>query len=75
MTVLADVLGEARTGASAGVISRRLGLDRGLVEAALDQGVRLGLVTPTPRLGAGCEGCAPGPSRSLACAGCIFRRD
>lgn len=75
MSVLEDVLREARSGARPGAVAARLGIDLGLAEAALDHWVRLGVVTPAEALDLGCSGCgtasasgstAPGP----ACAGC-----
>ncbi|WP_066585685.1 FeoC-like transcriptional regulator [Cellulomonas timonensis] len=44
MSVLADVLREARTGATSDGIARRLGIDPGLAEAMVDHWARLGVV-------------------------------
>lgn len=78
MSVLTDVLAQARTGATVDRIASVLDADRGLVEAALDHWVRLGVVTPADTL-LGCHGCG-GPAGSgtaggdgpvsPACAGC-----
>ncbi len=73
MSVLVDVLAQARTGASVDRIAATLDADRGLVEAALDHWVRLGVVTPAQTL-LGCGGCgaAAGGAEPSAptCAGC-----
>lgn len=70
MSVLADVLRETRTGARPGAVAARLGLDLGLVEAAVDHWVRLGVITPVEALGLGCSGCGTSGSAGAACAGC-----
>lgn len=68
MSVLADVLAETRAGATPERAARNLGLDQGLVDAALDHWVRLGVVTSVcagPRVvGGACASATP------ACAGC-----
>lgn len=68
MSVLTDVLAQTRAGATPGRVARQLGLDRGLVDAAIDHWVRLGVVTSVcagPRApGAACAVATP------ACAGC-----
>jgi len=78
VSVLVDVLREARSGATTERIAARLGIDPGLAEAALDHWVRLGVVArsdATPGAGgAECGGCTPPPGRALACAGCVFAR-
>ncbi|PVU83279.1 hypothetical protein DDP54_10050 [Cellulomonas sp. WB94] len=76
MSVLTDVLREARGGATTDRIAANLGIDAGLAEAAVDHWVRLGIVSRSADvLGAtGCHGCEPTPGRSLACAGCVFAK-
>ncbi|WP_449386284.1 hypothetical protein [Cellulomonas soli] len=68
MSVLTDVLTATRAGATPDAVARRLGLDQGLVDAAIDHWVRLGVVTSVcagPRApGAACAAATP------ACAGC-----
>ena len=66
MSLLADVLRESRDGARPGAIAARLGVDPGLVEAAIDHWVRLGEISTVTQLGLGCSGCAPG----AGCSGC-----
>lgn len=74
MSVLADVLAGAGRGRSANAIAADLGIDVGVVEAALDHGERLGLVVGAGSL-VGCGGC-PGPGEAgqdaapAACRGC-----
>jgi predicted transcriptional regulator len=76
MSVLTDVLREARGGATTDRIAANLGIDAGLAEAAVDHWVRLGIVSRSGDVlgGAGCHGCEPTPGRSLACAGCVFAK-
>jgi predicted transcriptional regulator len=75
MSVLTDVLREARGGATTDRIASVLGIDAGLAEAAVDHWVRLGIVARAGDvLDAGCHTCEPTPGRSLACAGCVFAR-
>lgn len=68
MSVLADVLAQTRAGATPQRAARTLGLDQGIVDAAIDHWVRLGVVTSVcagTRSTAGtCVAAAP------ACAGC-----
>ena len=45
MSVLTDVLREARAGATTDRIAANLGIDAGLAEAAVDHWVRLGIVS------------------------------
>ncbi len=74
MSVLTDVLREARAGATTDRIAANLGIDTGLAEAAVDHWVRLGIVSRSSDVlgGDACHGCEPSPGRSLACAGCVF---
>lgn len=79
MSVLTDVLAGTRRGLPAGRIAADLGVDRGLVDAAVDHWVRLGVVTSAAGL-TGCGSCGnpaaterPAPV-SPACFGCPFRR-
>ena len=75
MSVLTDVLREARGGATTDRIAANLGIDAGLAEAAVDHWVRLGIVTRAGAvLDAGCEACEPAAARSLACAGCVLAK-
>jgi hypothetical protein len=71
--VLADVLRLTKDGATPPRVAAELGVDLGVVEAALDLGVRLGVVatpTATRREPSACGSCS---TRSpLACAGCPF---
>jgi hypothetical protein len=77
VSVLADVLTEARRGRSATAIAAGLGLDVGVVDAALDHAERLGLVVPAASI-IGCGGCAaPEPAAAAthapapaSCRGC-----
>ena len=77
MSVLADVLREARTGATSEGIARRLGIDPGLAEAMVDHWARLGVVhlahdVLSQRCGEGCpagDGQA-GAAAPSGCAGC-----
>jgi len=71
VSVLTDVLTQARAGGTVDRIASALGTDRGLVEAALDHWVRLGVVTRADDL-LGCGGCGPDSAAppSPACAGC-----
>lgn len=79
MSVLTDVLAGARRGLPVGRIAAELGVDRGLVDAALDHWVRLGVVTSADDL-MGCGTCGtagatdrPAPT-SPGCVGCPFHR-
>ena len=77
MSVLADVLREARAGGTTAHIAARLGLDPGLAEAAIDHWVRLGVVARcggTPGAAGPCGGCAPAVGSAAGCAGCVFAR-
>ncbi|MGV8977852.1 MAG: hypothetical protein ACOH17_07395 [Cellulomonas sp.] len=75
MSVLTDVLREARSGATTDRIAANLGIDTGLAEAAVDHWVRLGIMSRSSDvLGDACHGCEPSPGRSLACAGCVFAK-
>jgi len=76
VSLLAAVLDETRRGHGADAIAARLGVERGLVDAAVDHWVRVGAVTRAGDL-LGCGGCgtgggppgAPGVA-SPACRGC-----
>jgi len=78
VSLLVDVLDQARAGVSVDKIPGALGADPGLVDAALDHWTRLGLLVGaadalTPGCGPGCA--VPGThqsAQSLACAGCFF---
>ncbi|WP_448061994.1 hypothetical protein [Cellulomonas hominis] len=79
MSVMTDVLREARTGATCERIAATLGIDPGIADAALDHWVRLGVVLRVGEaIGTSCGGCAPtatgpgGAAASLACAGCVL---
>ena len=73
MSLLTDVLREARTGATTDRIAATLAIDTELAEAGVDHWVRLGVVTrAVDVLGSGCPSCETAPRRSLACAGCVF---
>ncbi|MCC2307396.1 FeoC-like transcriptional regulator [Cellulomonas chengniuliangii] len=78
MSVLADVLREARTGATSEGIARRLGIDPGLAEAMVDHWARLGVVHKAHDV-LGCSGGCPAagatrdgeaPRLPIGCAGC-----
>jgi hypothetical protein len=64
VSLLVEVLRETATGATPARAADRLGVDVGLVEAALDHAERIGLV-----LRAGCSSCTGAPA-GPACAGC-----
>lgn len=79
MTLLDDVLDQARRGATPTRTALALGVPRGLVDAALDHWRRVGVVSA----GGACSGCAASASRpavgsattttrSPACRGCPF---
>ena len=76
MSMLTDVLREARGGATTDRIAANLGIDAGLAEAAVDHWVRLGIVSRSSDVlgGDACHGCEPSPGLSLACAGCVFAK-
>ncbi|GEA84532.1 MAG: hypothetical protein NVV70_15510 [Cellulomonas sp.] len=79
MSVLDDVLRVTRSGATPATTARTLGIDEGLVVAALDHWARRGALAPTlARRDAPCSSCDPGtPSDTplpLACAGCPLAR-
>jgi hypothetical protein len=76
VSLLAAVLDETRRGHGADAIAARLGVERGLVDAAVDHWVRVGAVTRAGDL-LGCGGCGAGggasdaPGVTLpACRGC-----
>jgi hypothetical protein len=77
VSLLAAVLDETRRGHGADAIAARLGVEPGLVDAAVDHWVRVGAMTRAGDL-LGCGGCgtgagpadAPGPAASPACRGC-----
>jgi hypothetical protein len=79
VSVLTDVLAGARRGLPVGRLAAELGVDRGLVEAALDHWVRLGLVTGADDL-TSCGSCGTAgaadrpPPSSPGCWGCPFHR-
>jgi len=74
VSVLDDVLRHARAGATPGATARALGVDVGLVDAALDQWSRRGVVLPARSSGAAGSSCSTCPPPTaplpLACAGC-----
>ena len=71
MSLLADVLVEVQRGGAPPQIAARLGVDEGLVLAAIDHGVRIGVVQTGGDSGG--DSCASCPSvASPACAGCFF---
>ncbi|AEI10861.1 MerR family transcriptional regulator [Cellulomonas gilvus] len=78
MSVLDDVLRETRAGGTVDGVARTLGLDAGLVVAALDHWERRGVLLPArPAAGDSCRTCvAPerAAARPLACAGCPLAR-
>lgn len=79
MNVLDDVLRVTREGATPATTALVLGLDQGLVDAALDQWVRRGVLTrPAARGDASCSSCTattpPDVPLPLACHGCPLAR-
>lgn len=66
MTLLADVLDQARQGRTTAKIASTLGTPESLVEAALDHWRRLDVITAA---GSACGTCAP-RAGDPACAGC-----
>lgn len=66
MSVLTDVLREVRAGSTVQRAAAHLGLDVGVVEAAVDHWERLGVVQGVAGALGTCSTCAP----TVACAGC-----
>ncbi|CAM5788559.1 hypothetical protein [Cellulomonas persica] len=78
MSVLDDVLRVTRTGATPAAAARTLGVDEGLVLAALDHWERRGTLTrPPARADSSCSTCVattPDVPLPLACTGCPLAR-
>ncbi len=72
MSLLGAVLDSTRSGRTPARTADALGVPVGLVEAALDHWVRLGVVTPAGELVGLCAGCTP--AAGPACPTCPFAR-
>jgi hypothetical protein len=70
--VLAQVFAALKAGTATDQLAMRLGLDDGIVAAAVDHFVALKMVTPAGELAVGCVDCSPNSAADLppSCFGC-----